>query len=59
MNPITDPYILKPVLKDGKPWVQRFFVCSKLVYFIKVFSKPYIRVGELVRHAKCRPEALR
>lgn len=56
MPKITDPYMLKPTLTaDGKPWVQRCFICAKLVDFLKTSSVERVTVGEMVRHKKCRP----
>jgi hypothetical protein len=55
MNPITDPYMLKPCLtSEGKPWTQRCFVCARPVDFLKTTPDQRVRVGELVRHAKCK-----
>jgi hypothetical protein len=55
MNNITDPYMLKPCLtSEGKPWTQRCFICGKIVNFLKLPQWARIRVGELVRHAKCK-----
>lgn len=47
-------YQLKPVLtSDGKPWVQRCFICDKPIDFLKTPAHMRVRVGELVRHARC------
>jgi hypothetical protein len=57
---ITDPYMLKPTLTaDGRPWVQRCFLCAKGVNFQKLMPWQWVRVGGLVRHAKCLPEPAR
>jgi hypothetical protein len=57
---IKDPMMLKPTLTaDGKPWVQRCFICGRTVNFIKEMPSTRVRIGELVRHAKCDPEPLR
>jgi hypothetical protein len=57
---IMDPYMLKPVLTiDGRPWVQRCFICAQGVNLLKTPPAQRVRVGELVRHARCEPEALR
>jgi hypothetical protein len=57
IQPITDPFILKPRLTwDGKPWVQRCFVCTKEVNYQKTSPVERVRVGDLVRHKKCRPK---
>ena len=51
---VTDPFMLKPSLTaDGKPWVQRCYVCTKAVNFLK--GDLYVRVEPLVRHKKCTP----
>ena len=60
---ILNEYQLKPVMtSEGKPWVQRCFVCDKQVNFLKLSSEAYIRlhdvkrsdgVYDLVRHRKC------
>jgi hypothetical protein len=55
---ITDARMLHPVkTADGRRWVQRCFVCSDPVNFIN--RDPHVMVGELVRHRKCYPEAVR
>lgn len=55
MNLITDPYMLKPTLtSNGKEWVQRCFVCAKPVNFLKTTPDQRVRVGNMVRHKKCR-----
>jgi hypothetical protein len=56
---ITDPYALKPTMDaSGKPWVQRCFICSRTVDFKKMQSLvEYIKVGDLVRHKKCKPQS--
>jgi len=61
MSRITDPYMLKPVLTpDGRPWVQRCYVCAESVDFLKMArDSEWIHVGGLVRHKKCRPETLK
>lgn len=52
---ITDPYMLKPCLtSDGRPWIQRCFICKKSVDFLKTLPTQRVRVGHLVRHAKCK-----
>lgn len=57
---ITDPYMLKPTLTaDGRPWVQRCFVCGKLVDYLKTTGVERVRVGGLVRHKACKPEPAR
>ncbi len=49
-------YQLKPARTiDGRPWVQRCFVCNKTVDYIKDASVSWVKVGELVRHKKCFP----
>lgn len=54
---IKDPAMLKPVLtSEGKPWVQRCYVCSKSINLIK---SHYMKIGTLVRHTKCRPEPIK
>lgn len=59
MEKITDPYMLKPTLtSEGRPWVQRCFICGKLVDFLKTQPTARVKVGDVVRHAKCRPEAI-
>jgi len=56
MNKITDPYMLKPSLTaDGRPWVQRCFICGKSVNYLKSMPWQRVKVGDLVRHEKCRP----
>jgi hypothetical protein len=57
MTKITDPKMLVPVLTaEGKPWVQRCYLCGKTVNFLKMsWGSEWLRVGELVRHKKCRP----
>ncbi len=57
---IVDPYMLAPTLTaDGRPWVQRCFICSKPVDYLKTSSVERVRVGALVRHKGCRPMAAR
>lgn len=47
--------MLKPVLTaDGRPWVQRCFICAKSVNFLKTTPDQRVKVGDLVRHKKCR-----
>lgn len=54
---ITDPYTLRPTLtSDGRPWVQRCFLCGRGVDFLRLTHWQWVRVGELVRHARCMPE---
>lgn len=49
-------YQLKPVLtSDGRPWVQRCYVCDRSINFLKLPAYLRIKVGELVRHRKCFP----
>lgn len=51
-----NPHQLKPVLtSDGRPWVQRCFICDKSIDFLKNIPSFWVRVGELVRHRKCYP----
>lgn len=61
MNKITDERMLRPVLTpSGKPWVQRCYLCGKTVNFLKMaWGVEWIRVGNLVRHKKCRPQPAR
>ena len=56
-----DEFTAKPTLTaDGRPWVQRCFVCTFAVNFLKMKAGvEYIRVGNLVRHKKCRPAPIR
>ncbi len=55
-----DAYLTTPVrTADGRKWVQRCFVCEKVVNFIQTFEHERVQVGELVRHKKCRPDALK
>jgi hypothetical protein len=55
MEPITDPYMLKPCLThDGRPWTQRCFMCAKPVDFLKTRAEQRVHVGQLVRHVKCK-----
>ena len=57
---IQNPAVLKPVLTwDGKPWCQLCYICLKQIDLIKTMPHQRVRVGELVRHAKCRPEPVR
>lgn len=58
---IKDPMMLKPTLTaDGKPWVQRCYVCGHTVNFLKEsWGSQWVRVDQVVRHKNCRPEALR
>lgn len=49
----TDKKLVKTT--DGRPWVQPCYVCHKVVNFLH--KDAYVRVGELVRHRKCYPEA--
>lgn len=60
MAAITDPYMLKPTLTaDGKPWVQRCYICGKSVDFLKMsWGSQWLKVGNLVRHKKCLPPPL-
>jgi hypothetical protein len=52
-----DPYVLRPTMTaDGRRWVQRCFVCSRPVNFLKTSPVERVQVGELVRHKKCRPK---
>lgn len=49
-----NPYQLHPVkTADGRPWVQRCFICDKSIDFLKNQPTFWIRVGEMVRHRKC------
>lgn len=54
---LKDPFVQKPTLTaDGKPWVQRCFVCLKPVNFLK--DTPwveYVKVDPYVRHKRCYP----
>jgi hypothetical protein len=51
-----NPYQLHPVLTaEGKPWVQRCYVCDKSIDFIRMPSVSWVRVGEMVRHKRCYP----
>lgn len=53
---IRDPRMLKTVLTaDGREWVRACYVCGKVVDFIKTMPHQRVRVGNLVRHSKCRP----
>jgi hypothetical protein len=57
---ITDPYMLKPMLTaDGRPWVQRCFICGKGVNYLKTSTVERVRVGDLVRHKTCKPKPIR
>lgn len=59
-SPNTDPYVLRPTLTpDGRPWVQRCYVCRKGVNLLHGSPDQRVRAGELVRHKRCRPGALR
>lgn len=57
---IKDP-VLKDVIRtaDGRPWVQRCYVCNKQVNFIKLRPHQWVNVGEFVRHTRCYPPPLR
>lgn len=56
MATITDPYMFKPTLTaDGRPWIQRCFMCGKGVDFTRTQPIERVRVGDLVRHKKCDP----
>lgn len=47
---------LQPVLtSDGRPWVQRCYVCDKSIDMIKLPRVKWVRVDKLVRHKKCYP----
>lgn len=61
MEPVTDPFMLKPALTaDGRPWTQRCYICARPVNFLKMrWGAEWLRVGEMVRHKKCRPEPMR
>lgn len=49
-------YQSKPVLtSDGKPWVQRCYVCDKPINLLKTAPHMVVKVGELRRHKKCWP----
>jgi hypothetical protein len=54
---LKDPFVQKPTLTaDGKPWVQRCFICLNSVNFLK--DTPwvdYVKVAQYVRHKKCYP----
>jgi len=53
-------YQLKPSkTTDGRPWVQRCYVCDKAINFLKAPSVSWLRVGTLVRHKKCYPGAVK
>lgn len=54
---IKDPYMLKATLTaDGRPWVQRCYVCGKSINYLKMrHGVEFWKVGELVRHRKCNP----
>ena len=55
VNNSIEPEMLKPVLTaDGRPWVQRCFICAKSVNFLKTTPDQRVKVGDLVRHKKCR-----
>jgi hypothetical protein len=58
---ITDPLMCQSVkTSDGRPWVQRCFICSKPVDFLKMKAgAEWVRVGPYVRHKKCRQMPLR
>jgi len=56
MEPVTDPYMLKPTLtSEGKRWTQRCFICARPVDYLHSNTWQRVRVGELVRHADCLP----
>lgn len=57
---MTDNATTKPVLTaDGKPWVQKCYVCGKLVDFLKMsWGSEWLRAGDYVRHKKCKPAPL-
>jgi hypothetical protein len=54
---LKDPYVIAPTLTaDGKPWIQRCYICLKPVDFLKMLSSvEYVRAGKYVRHKKCYP----
>ena len=54
---LKDPYVANSSkTSDGKPWVQRCYICLKPVDFLKMKSwVEYVRVGQYVRHKKCHP----
>ena len=52
---ITDPYVLKPTrTADGREWTQRCYICGKSVNFLKTTPDQRVRVGNLIRHKKCK-----
>lgn len=54
-EPLLDP-------TTSKPWYQLCFICRKGIDFKKstgLKQKPYIRVGSMVRHSKCRPSPIK
>lgn len=57
---MTDNTLTKPVLtSDGRPWVQKCYVCLRLVDFLKMsWGSQWLRAGEYVRHKKCKPVPL-
>ena len=56
MNTLNE-FQRKPALTaDGRLWVQRCYRCDKAVNFLH--RDPYVRVGDLVRHTKCKPEPI-
>lgn len=58
-NDITDPLMRTPVLTiDGRPWVQRCFVCARSVNFLKSSPEQRVKVGSFVRHYSCDPTPL-
>jgi len=54
---LKDPYVMNPTKTvEGKPWIQRCFVCLKPVDFLKMLPwVEYVKVAQYVRHKKCYP----
>lgn len=51
-------YQLNAVMdSEGKPWVQRCFVCDKVVNYMRDAIGSWVKVGNLVRHRDCFPGA--
>ena len=41
---------------DGEKWWQICYICKKQINFLKDPSaSKWLRVGDLIRHKKCRP----
>jgi hypothetical protein len=58
---LLDPFVQKPTLTaDGRPWVQRCYVCLKSVDFIRMKAgAEYLHVGQYVRHKRCYPPTIK